>query len=382
MPSIIGYQDDQNMRLTLTARTQTVSAGTQRLPERDIEWDYTFAAGFASMFDVALQPSTLYPDYTLTNHAPDVAGLVGNSAEYRGPGLASVSATYRGGTVTREWEVDGPAVIKTWVRWIPGSLAAHVHDACAAMIDGRTPSNPAQLVYNSISGGIDALVATRNAGHIAAAYDLSAISACIGNQTNSQYPGVLVTPQHVWCCHVTRAVGDKVAFVQADGTQHIRTIAAATGVGNSWQLCRLDSPITAITPMRLLPTGWEACMRPGMLWSDNVQLPALNIAHAGGAATLRILQIQSRTNYANGFLVGAFGYGQFRPWSSAVVGGDSNGPLMLPINGQLVLVGTQVLASLSGWPDAYGIEAALQTVGPAGYSISRADLSAFVRYYP
>jgi hypothetical protein len=71
---------------------------------------------------------------------------------------------------------------------------------------------------------------------------------------------------------------------------------------------------------------------------------------------------------------------EFQSWSSAIVGGDSNGPVFIPINGLPVLLHCMNYANGGAFypANSAAIQAAMTSLG-AG-SLSYADLSSFASY--
>lgn len=223
--------------------------------------------------------------------------------------------------------------------YVAGSLGKHVRDAIAAMVLGKTPGTPTQGVLQSSSGDWSAPAHVRNPGLFTGALDLSAISVYTEANASNKYPMVLVSQHHVIGGHAGTYPGKRVVFRGSSGHE-VRTVLAQTRIDKATgedYVGVLDAPILTITPMSLLPSTWRN------YWpsynSDRHTLPVLNKGWTGGDR-IRVLENYGGTWAENNleYLFLRAHTSEFAAWSSAIIGGDSNGPVFIPINGAPVLL--------------------------------------------
>jgi hypothetical protein len=265
-----------------------------------------------------------------------------------------------------------------------------------AMVAGKSPSPATVALYTSRSGNnavpLASAVAVRSTTHIAAAYDLSFISAWRGVNSERQLPGILITPEHIWASHVLFSIGEQIGFVDNSNVLHIRTIVARVGGINSgndgWSVSRLSSPITAISPVKIAPFNILSYL-PSLRYYRRF-VPCLVAGNNMPHGSIGGLGIRELTNLSGAGVATRFhhAYPVTDPmyawtWNARI--GDSNNPIMLPVNGELVLIGTEFTGTsgvgLFGSPDLtfQPLEHFVTQAGGTS-QITRANVSMFPTY--
>lgn len=224
--------------------------------------------------------------------------------------------------------------------YVVGSLGKHVRDSIATMVSGKTPSATTQNVLTSSSGGWAAPNHVRNPSLFTGALDLTAISVYTEQNDCNRYPMVLIASNYVLAGHAGTYPGKKVVFKNSVGNYEVRTVIAQVEVNKTFGddfVGVLDAPINTITPMALMPASWNS------YWPSynkhRIFLPVLNKGWTAGDK-IRILE-----NYGIANTTPDLKFLQLRPntqeftgWTSDIIGGDSNGPVFIPVNGAPVLL--------------------------------------------
>lgn len=275
---------------------------------------------------------------------------------------------------------------KSWTA--PTSLGAHINSEIRAMIVGKTPGAATQSVLSSTSGGVQLPNHIRNANLFTGSLDLSAISIYNSSYNSNIFPVVLISPRHVMAGHVGANPGSQFIFKTPGGSYEIRTVISQSIVPEPTSgvnyVGYLDSEITSITPMKLLPSTWEQYLP--CLIQDQVFLnfPVLNKGWTEGDF-IRILNLNKVYTFTEGYPKITYLQGpaldvDIAPWSSSVISGDSNGPVFIPINGQPVLLHCMNYSSGGDFysDDLTGIQSAMTSLGSG--TVTYADLSAFPTY--
>lgn len=273
-----------------------------------------------------------------------------------------------------------------------GCLATHVTNNVLAMINAKTPSATNQRLFSAISTqGTANPSATRSTGHIASAYDLTGCSVW-GNDSEQQLPAVLITPLHAYISHVTRNVGETFTWVTAGNIKQTRTIVSQVGSPGGWQVVRLNAPITDCTPFEIAPSNILSYLPSLEFYRRFVPVVAISRnfgygSYDGGVIGIRHLCQLSAAD-------GRYSHLQspntpFSQWSWNLSVGDSNNPFMLPVNGKMMLVGTEYFGNggitlygglrTTNQGDPQSLETLVTGLG-GGYQVTRANLSAFPTY--
>lgn len=286
----------------------------------------------------------------------------------------------------RTFSTAAVVVTEAWTSWVANSLAAHVEAAILAMVSGKTSGAATQAVLTSSAGGASSPAYTRNASIFTGALDLSAITVYTTAFGSNMFPVVLISPRHVMAGHVGASPGQQIVFKAPDGSHVVRTVVShvevAPDMGDNY-VGWLDSEITNITPMKLLPTTWASYVPSWLKSSKFSTLPVLNKGWTAGDY-IRVLRAHYVGIYPG--VPGAFIYLE-RPasepllwWSSDIIGGDSNGPVFIPVNGEPVLLHCMNFANGGGFypANSANIQAAMTALG-AG-TLTYADLSDFTAF--
>lgn len=327
--------------------------------------------------------------YSFTSHTPSICRVdqAGNVARVaNGWGHISLDTSRGRVSFKRNFLTLVDTVRITSPQYVAGSLGKHVRDAIAAMVSGKTPGAATQSVLTSSSGGWEAPNYVRNASLFTGVLDLSAISVYTEANGNNRYPMVLVTQRHVIGGHAGTYPGKRVVFKAVGGTHEVRTVLAQVRVNKTQgedYVGILSAPIVTITPMKLMPATWQA------KWpsynTDKHSLPVLNKGWTAGDR-IRIIENWGFSGAVADFLYLRPASTEFAGWSSNIIGGDSNGPVFVPINGAPVLLHCMNFAGGGAHYSMYlpAIKAAMDSLstahGQAIESLGAADLSGFTSW--
>lgn len=290
------------------------------------------------------------------NKTPSVCDVTadGYVTPKNGGGMELVYAKLAGVTfrVSKGISASSTTPVVRFKQYRPGSVGEHVTAAVNALISGLTASDSTQKRWSVYSKNLDAPNVTQNPDLFSGSLDLSPISIMRSSRSDDVFPGLLVTDRHIlgaW--HVFPGVGEKIVWKAQDGTYKSATVLsryqfpssqhADTGIGY------LSEPITGITPFKFLPVdvsehiGSAAVSLSGGVDAYNFgSMPCLYKGmHRKNGSWQSQLSI--------GYLVGLGGVisqyvttGPYADWSAPVTGGDSGSPIMILINGELVLLAT------------------------------------------
>lgn len=287
---------------------------------------------------------------------------------------------------SRTFSNNATVVSDEFLSWTTGSLGAHIDAAIRTMISGRTAGASTQAVLSSTSGGAASPNHVRNANLFTGTLDLSAISVYGTAYDSNKFPVVLISPLHVMAGHAGASPGQQIVFKASNGTYEVRTVVSQVIVANDWgenYVGLLNSEITTITPMKMLPTTWEQYL-PNLTQDSLLsRLPVLNKGWTAGDF-IRILNAD-RAYYWHANLPYSLGLRastdvEFQSWSSDIVGGDSNGPVFIPINGEPVLLHCMNFTNGGAFypSSSAAIQAAMTSLATG--TLSYADLSLFPTY--
>lgn len=286
-----------------------------------------------------------------------------------------------------------------------GSLGEHITAAIQAMVSGKTPGAATMAAHTANNYSIAAPAVTRNAGLFCSGLDLSAISVISGAGRETMpgigyhFPGALISPRHLlgaW--HAPHA--NPMVWIRQDGSYASAGVLSRARIdGTDLAVCYLDAAITGITPLKLLPADWYLRLHTQSAKSYNIKLPVLSkTVHAPDGSVADQWSINhairiSDTQSVWGEITHAPCWCTYQPtlgteaWYSPIIGGDSGGPVLVPVNGAPVLLGTYYsttnLPMASAWlPE---IEAAMNALAQAAgdqtvYAPAIADISAFTTF--
>lgn len=292
---------------------------------------------------------------TFTSNTPSICTVdsLGNVARVAN-GVCNISVFTSGTsisapsvrTVTRTMQGDAVVVSSQYQSWAPGSLAAHIDTAIRTMIVGKQAGMDTQAVLSSSTGNISSPAIIRNSNLFTGSLDLSAISVYTSAFGNNMFPVVLLSPWHLIAGHVGCNPGQQVVFKRFDGGYEVRTVVSQVEIrepfGYNDYVGILNAPITTIVPMPLLPSNWAAKLPSTVKYLNQINLPVLNKG-LGAGDKIRILNcngIFTQYSYDNSYrlLLSKTTDAALAPWSSDIIGGDSNGPVFVPINGTAALL--------------------------------------------
>lgn len=298
--------------------------------------------------------------------------------------------------------------------YIEGTLGHHITQKMLSMVSGKDASNATKNLFTSNNYDLASPAVARNPGVFTGTLDLSAISVINGTTSGGYvHPGMLISPRHIiGATHFPP--GSVVVFMRPDGSfVTANVVSRQNHVGGSLrysgysdvQVAYLDRDVTGIQPFKFLPPDWRAYLPTGYREvpygsadSKTVKLPCLTkTAHTstGGSAdqisinevielndTDLCLSVQTINHGLNTVLDTSRFY-------SPIVGGDSGGPVFVPVNDDLALLtaywhagdGTcyaEITAEITAAMNALATSAGDPAAGT--YAVSTVDLSGFTSY--
>lgn len=291
--------------------------------------------------------------------------------------------------------MNGPSTTFDYAEWKTGTLGEHVLAVIRKMVDGKTAGATTQNMFTAASGGTAAPAYTRNSSLFSGAFDLTAVTVVTDLTGTAQFPSVLISPRHILGGHAGIGNnGSKVVFRDGAGNYQTRTITSQTYLGDSVRhtVGLLDTAVTTITPAQLPPAEMPLHLPSQRTpynqsqWTIVTALPMLNIRWTGGN-WLRIMNMAGLSQFDTPPKEFSLGIEMSpRPdlasWSSTIQGGDSNGPVFIPVNGAMVLLhclySTTGGAFLGSWLTQ--VDAAMAALGGGGVVTTKANLSGFSIY--
>ncbi len=336
----ISVQEDFSFSIL---ETPLVTGGTTNTIQiQDANVLSTTGAGVSNNYQIFVNDS-LYDGIYLLGHSlnainPAIATVNNNGNVTRiANGVASIDIITPVGTrrYTRTMSNSG-TTSQIFSSWITGSLAKHIDDNIRTLVSGKSPGSTTQLFLTSNNGNISSPNVIRNSSLFTGMLDLTSISIMRTGFTNEQFPVVLISPRHVISGHVGLGVGNQVVFKDSSNTYQTRTISNTiridTGTGEHY-ISLLDSAINSITPMSFLPSTWRTKLPS--LGNNTWTLQVLNKGFTAGHY-IRVLESYGVSG--NQLNLRKSTDSTLFSWSSDIIGGDSNGPTFVPINGVPVLL--------------------------------------------
>jgi hypothetical protein len=364
----------------------------------DVNGTLTRPAYMENSFQLAVTDSTLSPGHSFTNNSPSTAevsagGLVARPTPSAWPMTVGGDATidvvtpigtrrYTGNTAHSPCVDDAE-----FDHFVEGWFAEHQVSRMLALIDGKTPGDATKNMFSSATYGTAAPAFVRNPSMFAAEFDLSPISFTRSGGT-FKFPAVWVTPNHALCAwHVVP--GGQVVAARNDGTtQTLQVTSSVQIAGTDIGVVYFASPLIGVTPMEVMPDD----MTPWMPYATSDGGSQVEFAHpfllkgAHNAADaeadqMRIVGVSTIASQGLRYYSPPY-QSEFQPWWSAVIDGDSSGPLMMINGGKLMLAGTAY--DITGGSSLVGrhaqINTAMNTLAgtPQGtFALSVSDLSRF-----
>lgn len=357
-------------------------------------------------FAIDVYDSTLIPGHSFVNNTPsivtcDAAGVVTRLVD----GLASIDIVTPVGrrNYSRQMSAAAYTAGDWWQSFVPGSLGAHIVNNMLGLVAGKTRSIQTTDVFTSNNYDTANPAAVRNPNLFAAGVDMSPITIVnktyIGGPSTYTHPGLLISPRHIIGAAHFRAVGPMV-WLDNQGVYHTASVLSWESIPNTDIVIQyLDTSITGITPFKVLPADLESYM-PNSDFTVQHNLPCLTkIKHTpwGDRDTLQINHFHaldySQLYYYDSIWIAAartdtnIAALATEAWQGAISGGDSGGPLFIPINGESVIVGTYHTATTSHafHTRIAAIEAVMNSLAVAqgdmtAYSLNKVNLTSFTSY--
>jgi len=272
------------------------------------------------------------------------------------------------------------------VNYLAGTLGKHAYDEADELLDVSQQTN----IFSSGT--------TRNPNVWTGAYDLTGIMQ--HNTTggsNGHRGATLISPRHVYMAqHFPVEVGATITWVTSANVVVTRTLSAVENVppvqllgdvsGDVYysspdiQIGLLSSDVPgAIKHYKILPVDW----RDYLTLYTNSEIPIVVGAqqrklyqrwwkYQVASTRVGVPAGQERVNINHNLADRA---------SASLIIGDSGQPLFLPVNGELVLLGSNLSASSCYHAVTFKpeIDAAMTSLG-GGYTTTSADLSGFNNY--
>jgi hypothetical protein len=326
---------------------------------------------------------------------PEVATV--KDGEVRGVSAGNVTITASDGllqrSITLPIAIDIASPTPVFAGFVEGSLAAAAAEAVLPNLEGKSPSDSLRIFTTQNPG---AGVYVRNPDCWAAGYDLTCLSPAYrepGGSWSPKFSVTPLTPQHVLIARHTAShfpVGTMVGFVTQDGAFVVRTIVRVqhltpfSGYLPDLTIGLLDDALpSTITPAKVLPENWRTYV-PIL---EAIPLLALDqeekalVMHWAATSNNDDYQAARRPSEAS----------QERPWSEAIVGGDSGNPvgLLLPDGFCLITVWTFASQTQGLGTDLASrrsqLDALIASIDAAhgistGYTLTTSNLSSFNAY--
>lgn len=356
----------------------------------------TTSSGIVNNCRLQVSDSFTLPGYRFVNQAPAVASVdsLGNIA-MSALGTAQIDIVARGGTrrFTRAMTNNGTTAL-SFKAYKAGSLGAHVVANINAMIAAKTPGIGTQQFTTANNFNTAAPTVTRNPNLFTSAYDTTAISVMRSGQPGAKFPALLISARHAICAqHIAPAVGETIVWLDSVGVYHTATITSrALDVNNDIAVLYLSVAITGIPPFTFLPLLWANYLQSQVDQSSTVQhMPCLDrLYHPDDTdsylSAMCVVEMVILGSVNSGTNVTSI----YKPWTDGALGvrdGDSGSPIMLPINGKLVLVSAHYTANgganwvtFNTWIEAQMNSLATAAGDATVYAMLRADLSVFTQF--
>lgn len=387
-----GLQGAENPSATTEPQPSVaVPAATNRTSYADAVLTTSVAAHTQSTYRVIAVDSTLEAGHYFEAQTPyfDVAA---DGTITAGPGATLPAAcvvhmhTSHGTVYVRTPSVvsaTGRVEVATGVEYLPGTLGAHITESLFSMIRNKVAGNATQNRFLSNNHSVVAPAAVRNPYLFTGDLDLTAISIARTSEPGGQYPIALVGPRIAMSADHTRpGPGEKFVFMDLAGGMHVHTVQSSMSIGGDIGLVYLTAPVTGITPFKFLPANLGSYIPSGMNAGPFRYFYALPCLFKG-AHTVEDATGDDVRIVGLGYLESWFGGGPvdstFTPWYHHVIGGDSSGPYMLPVQGVAALGAMAYAADTSAPYHTHiaEIEAGFTTLAGSPQTVGITDCSRF-----
>lgn len=392
-PRVTGVRPQDNFAYSIVETPLIVSGSTAAGADLyDATTLVTSGAGIKNNCIIDVSDSATIPGHTLTSLTPDVCSVdVDGAIAWVADGECRIAIdTPVGQKIYTRTMSDTASAITVVDAYKSGSLAKKISDDTDALIAGKTASATTQQLWSSVD--YSAGTGTRNTSNIAAALDLSPIS--LSNSSKFYFPGLLISPRHIVGAGHAQA-GSPITFKRADGTYQTVTVVSANKTGNhDLSVAYLSAAITGITPFKLMPSNWKDYLKSLDGQSARGKVPVIiRVAHNNSGAFSDQISIGELYALSAGFDSTRFvsiNMPTDSPrysWHTPASGGDSGAPIMLLVNGALILIaarysvgGGYALADQAAEIKARMLALAVAQGDNTAYDLTYCDLSGFTAY--
>ena len=423
---IRGVKQDEDFTVVVQENPALTANVVTPFVDRDANFAEKSGTLLGNGFILSVSPSLTFGGSPVFKSLTPAASVdASGHVAYQSEGQALVTITFPPPLGQRAYarlmKGGGASVIKKYFEsYLPGTLGAHVTDAINGMISGKTPGNATKNLFTTNNYNLSDPVVVRNTDVFTASLDLSAISVMNERSGVGAYvhPAMLISPRHIiGAKHFPP--GQIVVFMGSDGVMqtanvvsrqnHVGGVIRYSGTSDV-QVAYLDREINGIAPFKFLPADWADYLptgkREAAYASPNykqIKLPALTkTAHnaMGGSADqisiTEVIELDDTDHTLSAML--NIGYLETvlptRTWNSPTVGGDSGGPVFIPINDQLVILmcwwhagdGTNLADVTSYITTAMNELSAAYVLGggtdaaSGSYAVQTVDISGFTSY--
>jgi hypothetical protein len=334
--------------------------------------------GATTNFKITAVESPIFKGLSFFSETPEIASVDSTGlVTYVSNGTANIIIQSPAGSRRVSRLISSTSTATIFDSWIVGTLAKHITDNINTLILGKIYSSNTTDMYVGV--GVDTY--SPNSANFAHTLDMSCFST-------SQYSRmVLVSPSCVIGSHTSlRNTGDTITFRSSTGVYETRSIISSIAFSTNTEnasdqnfICKLNTPITSISPAKLLSSLYPAkliCAARAYNNTGSYPIQMLRTKQAGGLN--RIELIEGNINTDNTVQLRKSVNTPYSEWSSLVEGGDSNGVIFVPINGEVVLVSSMnnVGGGRNFWSMSGEINANINTL--AGESVTYANISGFI----
>lgn len=408
-----GYRQEDNFSYTIVETPGGTPGSSSSSSVYDAVINTTISSGVTNNFSFTVNSSLVNPGNALfTSLNPTIASVDSSgNVSWVSNGTASIAIKVGGieQRYSRVMTQSGSVTTSITQSYLAGSVGEHISSTIDSILSGKVAQgNTPGLggIQNLVStnnydlSGSNTISATKNSGFFASSIDFSGIGIANDSTSFDGHPPLLVTTRHIVGANHYQVggglIGSRVAFLRTDGTIQTETIISKWSDPESddhW-IGLLSNPITGCVPLKIMPTGWKTYFKSlDTAFGNNIGIiPAFcKVTHAPDSTNsdrVSILELSSIQSDKQDFIVLQKPTVSSRQsWYSPVIGGDSGGAILVPINGFLVLL-SAFFTSSGGYSfekDSSEMETAMNSLASAQgdtttYSFTRADLSTFTSY--
>lgn len=378
-PTIRGPDALEDFSLSAIENYSVVNGSTSSSVSGDANLTTVTGAQVTENFYVRASGFGLTGDPTFVSQTPTIAGVgVDGLVTWVSNGEAVIDVKTNLGTrrlVRNIYQLQTGST--SFDSWATGSLAKHIVDSIDGYINGKTPT------ADNSNLRVDGVL---NPDIFTGSLNLRAMSTWAG-------PNVcLISPWHFIGSHLlsTCRIGQKVYFEAPGGATIERTVTGilpftSNGRGTDQHFVgALDAAINEIAPFKLLPADFAYKLPNNTstaVSTVDYTLPVLRRKQAGGDKIELLGARIYNKNALDSLSLTHYFPDAYNPWMTAIISGDSNGAIFIPVNGESVLLSSM---NHSAGSRNYAYHAAeiqsLMTTLHAGETLQQVDLSGFTSY--